>query len=173
MTLRDTGSHQGHCADTPPEICISYRSAVKQHQCTAALIMARICMHLNVFQTVQCCSSKQAHIKHCVTALTPTVEICNRSLLFIQMCRSQQALCHCSCTYRVVLFIHARDEPIPRHCNTDQGKMHSKQFSATLPNRLTTSIVSLQFHLWNAFYLCCTMQQTMCGINQQTWFSKH
>ncbi len=48
-------AHSRQCvtAVTPMEVCFSYRCAVTQHQCTAALFRA------NAFSTVQCCSAEQ------------------------------------------------------------------------------------------------------------------
>ncbi len=57
-------AHSRQCvtALTPMEICLSYRCAVTQHQCTAALFRAKCSPHCSV-------RLKQAHSRQCVTAL--------------------------------------------------------------------------------------------------------
>ena len=145
------------------EICSSYRCAVTQHQCTAALFKAKCS------PTVECCSAKEAHNRQCVSENTP-VETCSlyrcavtqhqclaalfrakcSPLCSVLLCKtgSQQAVCHCSYTYGDLLFIQVCSDPAPMLCSTVQGKMQSPLFSAALQNRLTAGSVPLQLHLW-------------------------
>ena len=153
-------SRQCFIAVTPVEIRSSYRCAVTQHKCSAALFRAKC---------VQCCSAKQAHSRQCFIAVT-VMEICCTSgcamtqhkcsaALFRAKCTphcsvllcnegSQQAVFHCSYTYGDVLFIQVCSDPAQMQCSSVQGKMHSPLFSAALQRRLTAGSVSLQLHLW-------------------------
>ncbi len=71
VLLCNTGSqHVCGTAVTPMEICSSYRCAVTSPN--ALQHWSR----QNSFLTVQCCSAKQAHSRHCVNAITP-MEICS------------------------------------------------------------------------------------------------
>ncbi len=65
-------AHSRQCvtAVTPMEVCISYRCAVTQHQCTAALFRAKCNPHCSV---LLCKTESQ---QCCVSAVTP-VEICS------------------------------------------------------------------------------------------------
>ena len=125
-----------------------------QHQCTAAMVRAK-----KLFQcSVLLCKKS---LQHCVTAVT-NKEICSsyRCAVMQQQCTaalvrakqlshcsvllckqgSQQALCHCSCTYGDLLFIQWGREPTEMHCSNGQGKLHSPLFSAALRNRLTAGL---------------------------------
>ncbi|DBA88307.1 TPA: hypothetical protein ACH3X1_016528 [Trebouxia sp. C0004] len=143
---------------TPTETRSSYRCAVTQHQCTAALFTE------NAVSTVQYCSAKQAHSRQCFTAVTP-MDICSSyrcavtqhkcsAALFrakcsfhfsVLLCKtgSQQARFLCDYTYGDLLFIQVCSDPAPMHCSFVQGKMHFPLFSAALQNRLTAGRVSL------------------------------
>ncbi len=145
------------------EICPSYRLAVTQHQCTAALVLASGISHCSV---LPCKTGSQQSSCHC----NYTYE----DLLFMQVCnepvaiyckpgqgkmhsplfcaalqiRLTVALCHCNCTYEDLLFIQTCSDPTALHCSTGFGKRHLPLFSAALQNRLTAVILSLQLHLW-------------------------
>ena len=127
------------------------------------------CSRQNAIPTVQCCSTKQAHSRQCVTAITP-VEICSsyrcamtqnkctaalfrakrnpQGLLLLCKTCSQQAVCHCIYTCGDLLSIQVCSAPTFMHCSTGQGNMHSPLMSAALQNTLTAGSVSLQLHLW-------------------------
>ncbi len=55
---------------------------------------------------------------------------------------SQQALCHCNCTYGHSPFIQVCSDPASIDCNTVQGKMHSPLLSAAVQARLTANTTS-------------------------------
>ncbi|DBB02981.1 TPA: hypothetical protein ACH3X1_013570 [Trebouxia sp. C0004] len=97
---------------------------------------------------------------------------------------SQQAVCHCSCTYGDLLIIQVCSDPAPMLCSrvqgkmqsplfsaaldppqmlcsTVQGKMQSPLFSVALQNRLSAGSLSLQLHLWR-FAHCTGSQQAVC-----------
>ena len=57
-------------------------------------------------------------------------------------------MCHCTLTYRDLLFIQVCSDPAPMHCSKVQGKMQSPLFNAVLQNRLTAGSVSLHLHIW-------------------------
>ena len=145
------------------EICSSYRCAVTQQECTAALVKAKCNPHCSVMLCET--GSQQA----CVTAITH-MEICSSyrcavtqqectaarfrakcsSHCSVLLCKSgsQQAVCHCSYPYGNLLFIQVCNDPPRMHCSKVQGKMQSPLFSVTLLNRLTAGSISLQLHLW-------------------------
>ena len=99
------------------------------------------CSGQNAIPYVQCCSAKQAHIKHCVSANTPM-----KGLLFIQVCKHQcsaallgakcnphysvllcqtgpqHALCHCNLTYEGLPFIQVCSDPAPMQCSICSGQ---------------------------------------------------
>jgi len=70
----------------------------------------------------------------------------------------QQAVCHCSYTYGVLLFIQVCSNPAQMHCSTVQGKMQSPLFIAALQTRMTAGSVSLHLRLWT-FALHAGVQQ--------------
>ena len=69
---------------TPRKICCSYRCAVSQHQCTAALVLAKCSPHCSV---LLCKTGSQHALCHCNDTCA--------ALLFIQVC-SDPAPMHCS-----------------------------------------------------------------------------
>ena len=142
-------AHSWQCftADTPMDICSSYRCAVTQHQCSAALFRATCNPHCSV---LLCNEGSQQAVCHCSYT-------CG-DLLFIQVC-SDPAPMQCSTvqgkmhsplfcaalqnrlttgsvslqfTYGHLLFIQVCSDPAPMHCSTVQGKMQSPLFSAAL-----------------------------------------
>jgi len=161
-TVQCYSAKQGHSmhyvtVTTPRKICCSYRCAVSQHQCTAALVLAKCSPHCSV---LLCKTGSQHALCHC--------NYTHEDLLFIQVCSesapmhcstgfgkmqsplfsfcktgSQHALCHCNYTYEDLLFIQVCIEPAPMHCSTGFGKMQSPLFSVALQNRLTACTMSL------------------------------
>jgi len=148
-----------HCVTviTPMKICFSYRCAVSQHRCTAALVLAKCSPHCSA-------SAKQGHSMHCVTVITPMKICCSYRYALSQhqctaalvlakcsphcsvlLCKtgSQHALCHCNSTYEDLLFIQVCSESAPMHCSTGFGKMQSPLFSVALQNRVTACTMSL------------------------------
>ena len=96
------------------------------HQSSVVQVCSRAtpkqqCSGQNAFPTLWCRSAKQAHSRHCVTAVA-AMEI----LLSVQVCSDATLL----------------------HCSNDQSVMHFLLFSAALQSRLTAGAVSLQLHLW-------------------------
>ena len=162
-SAREAQTRQCITADTPMETYSSYRCAVSQHKCSAALFRAKCSFHCSVLL------SKTGSQQECFTAVTP-METCSSyrcavtqhkcsAALFRGRCNphcsvllcstgSQQAVFHCSYTYGDLLFIQVCSEPAQMQCSSVQGKMHSPLFSAALQNRLTAGSVSLQLHLW-------------------------
>ncbi len=150
-------AHSRQCvtAVSPVEICFSYRCAVTQHQCTAALFKANCIPYCSVLLC------KTGSHRQCVTAVTP-VEICSSYRCAVTqhqcsatsfrakcsphcsvlLCKagSQQALCQCSHTCGDLLFIQVCSDPAPMHCSSFQGKMQSPLFGAALQNRLTACL---------------------------------
>ncbi len=130
----------------------------------------QLCSRQNAIPIVQCCPAKQAHSSQCVTAVTPmefyssyrcavSQQECSAALLkaksnphcSVLLCKagSQQAVCHCSYTYGVLLFLQVCSEPAQMQCSSVQGIMQSPLFSVALQNRLKAGSVSLQLHLWS------------------------
>ncbi len=145
------------------EICSSYRCAVTQRQCTAALFRAKCTLHCLVLLcktgSQQVCVSANTPVEICSSyRCAVTQQQCNATLFFakcnphwsVLLCKtdSQQAVFHCKYTYGDLVFIQVCSDPAPMHCNTVFGKRHSPLFSAALQNRLTAGSVSLQIHLW-------------------------
>ncbi len=145
------------------KICSSYKHAVTQQHCTAALGLARGICHCSV---LLCKTGSQQSSCHCnytcgdlpfIQACSdPTARHCSTGFgkrhfpLFsagLQI-RLTTALCHCNCTYEDLLFIQTCSDPTALHCSTGFGKRHLPLFSAALQNRLTAVILSLQLHLW-------------------------
>ncbi len=123
-----------------------------QHQCTAALVMARQLPHWSV---LPCKPSSQ---DACVTAITP-MEICSsyRCAVMQHQClaalvRAEQ-LPHCSVVlcktgsqhacviaiknYGDLLFIQVCSDATPMHCSTGHGKTAAPLVSAALQTKLT------------------------------------
>ena len=143
--LCKTGSQQA-CVTvvTPMEIWSSYRCAVSQQKCSAALVWAKCISHCSVLLCKT--GSQQA----CVTGVT-RMEICSsyRCAVSQQKCsaalvwakcsaalqnRLTASLCHGKYTYGDLLFIHVCSEPTEMQCSTGPGKMHFSLFSAALQN---------------------------------------
>ena len=143
---------------TPRKICCSYRCAVNQHQCTAALVLAKCSPHCSA-------SAKQGHSMHCVTVITPMKICCSYRYALSQhqctaalvlakcnphcsvlLCKtgSQHAPYHCNYTCAALLFIQVCSESAPMHCSTGIDIMHSPLFSVALQNRGTACTMSLQ-----------------------------
>ena len=142
-------------AITPMEICSSYRCAVMQHNCTAALVRAK---------WLPCCSvlrCKLASQHACATAFTPMETCClYRCAVMQQQCTAAlvrakiasprfsaalqtsltACLCHCNYTYGDLLFIQVCSDAREMHCNTGQGKIASLLFSAALQTSLTAGL---------------------------------
>ncbi len=129
----------------------------------------QLCSRQNAIPIVQCCSAKQAQSRQCGTAITPmefcssyrcavSQQECSAALLkakcnphcSVLVCKtgSKQAVCHCSYTYGVLLFIQVCSEPARMQCSSAQGKMHSPLISVVLQNRLKAGSVALHLHLW-------------------------
>ena len=137
------------------ETCSSYRCAVRQQKCTAALVKAE-CIPLC---SVLLCKTGSQQV--CVTAITP-MEICSsyrlcnepieihcstgqgkmHSPLFSAVLQNRltAGLCHCNNTYGDWHFIQVSSESTEMDCSTGQGKMPSPLFSAALQNRLTAGL---------------------------------
>ena len=140
---------------TPMKFCCSYRCAVTQHQCTAALALAKCIHHCPVLL----CKPGSQHA--CVTAMTPMKVCCSyRCAVTQHPCTAALALAKCihhcpvllcttgsqhayvtaitpikvCCSYRCAV------TPTPMHCSTGFGKMHSPLSSAALQNRLTACL---------------------------------
>ncbi len=143
----------------PMKICCSYRCAVSQHQCTAALVLAKCSPHCSV---LLCKTGSQHALCHC----NYTYE----DLLFIQVC-SESAPMHCStgfgklqsplfsvalqnrvtaCTMSLQLHLcsfdaHTKCALSQHQCTAALvlAKMQSPLFSVTLQNRVTACTMSL------------------------------
>jgi len=98
----------------------------------------QLCSGQNVFPTDQCCIARQAHSRQCVTGVT-SMEVSSSyrcavaqhkcpAAVFRARCiihcsvllfkpGSQQAVCHCSYTYKDLLFIQVCCGPAPMHCS--------------------------------------------------------
>jgi len=127
---------------TPMEICCSYRCAVMQDQCTAALVRGKKASLLfsDAMQTsltaclchfnytygdllfIQVCSD--ARSMHCCTDQGKTA-----SLLFSGALQTSltACLCHCNYTYGDLLFIQVCSDARSMHCSIGQG---NKSFPA-------------------------------------------
>ena len=138
-------------ADTPMELCSSYRCAVTQHQCTAALFRAKWSPHCSV---LLCKTGSQQGVCHCIytygevvfiqvcsdpapsTAAVSRAKCSPHCSLLLCKTGSQQAVCHCCCTYGDVLFIQVCSDPAQMRCSKVQGKLESPLFSAAMQHRL-------------------------------------
>ncbi len=152
-----------------------------QHQCTAAMVRAK-----KLFQcSVLLCKKS---LQHCVTAVT-NKEICSsyRCAVMQQQCTaalvrakqlshcsvllckqgSQQALCHCSCTYGDLLFIQVCIDATLMHCSTGQGKTASPVFSAALHNRLTACLCHCNCSYGDLLFIQVCSDATMYAL--QHW----
>jgi len=94
-TVQCCSAKQGHSMHyvtviTPMKICCSYRCAVGQHQCTAALVLVKCSPHCSV---LLCKTGSQHALCHC----NYTYE----DLLFIQVC-SESAPMHCSTGFDIM-----------------------------------------------------------------------
>ena len=147
-------------AITPVQLCCSYRCAVTQHQCTAALVLAKCNTHCSV---LLCKTGSQHALCHCnytyaALMLIQSVHSASTNALqhwFLQKCNphcsvllcktgSQHAPYHCNYTCAALLFIQVCSDPAPMHCSTGIDIMHSPLFSVALQNRGTACTMSLQ-----------------------------
>jgi len=145
---------------TPRKLCCSYRCAVSQHQCTAALVLAKRSPHCSV---LPCKTGSQHALCHCnytyaALMLIQSVHSASTNALqhwFLQKCNphcsvllcktgSQHAPYRCSDSCEDLLFIQVCRESAPMHCSTGFGKMQYPLFSAALQNRVTACTMSLQ-----------------------------
>ena len=138
------------------EICSSYRCAVTQHQCTAALFKAKCNPHcsMGVFAVTQACCQPvllsntdqckmclslffRARPMHCSTGQGKIA-----SMLFSAALQTSLTACLCQCnyTYGDLLFLQVCNDATPMHCSTDYGKTASLLFSTALQNRLTACL---------------------------------
>ena len=153
------------------ETCSSYKCAVTQHQCTAALLRAKCtpqqCI-LNCFVLLGKTSSQHA----CFTADT-AVKICSsyrcamsqhqrsaalpkRKAHFQLSCaaghnRLTACLCNCYYIYEALLFIHVCSDPTPMLSSTAQGKVHSQLSNAAGLSRLTCCIASTPWKICSSY----------------------
>ncbi len=136
-------------------VCSSYRCAVTQHQCIAALFMAKCNPHCSV---LLCKSGSQQAVCHCSHSYGDLLfmQVCSepapmhcssvqgnmQSPLFSAALQNSVTPCmsHCSHTYGDLLFMQVCSEPPPMHCSKVQGKMHSPLFSAAVQISLTACL---------------------------------
>jgi len=162
-SAKQAQSRQCVTAVTPTEFCSSYRCAVSQQECSAALLKAKSNPHCSV---LLCKAGSQQSVCHCSYTYG--------GLLLTQVCR-EPAQIQCSSAQgkmqsplfsaalqsrltavSVSLQLHLWSfallrvcrEPAQMHCSSVQGKMHSPLFSAALQSRLKAGSVALQLHLW-------------------------
>ena len=139
-------AHSMQCfiAVTPMEICCTYRCAVTQHKCSAALVRAKCSPHCSVL--LRKTGSRQAlcHCSHTYGDLL-FVQVCSdpapthcstdqgrtASLLFSAALQNGLTACLCYCNYTCgdLLFIQVCSDPAPTHCSTVQGKKQYPLFS--------------------------------------------
>ncbi len=131
----------------PMKVCSSYRFAVTQHQCTAALHKTKC------IPNAQCCSAKQADTRPLSLQIHPmkvcssytcavTQHQCTAALLrakcishwSVLLCKTgwHQAFVTANTPYESLLFIHVCIDPTPVHCSTAQGifAFHTDQCSS-------------------------------------------
>jgi len=76
---------------------------------------------------------------------------------------SQQAVCHCTCTYGDVLFIQMCSDPAPMQCSSVQGKMQSPLFSAALRKQAhSRQCVTALTHMEMCSTHKCAVTQHQC-----------
>ena len=168
LTVQCWFTNQAHCrqcvtAVTPVETRSSYRFAVAQHQCTAALFKAKCSPHCamlvykpgslqEVCHCVYTCgdllSYRFAVAQHQCTAALFKAKCSPHCAMLVYKPGSQQAVCHCGYTCGDMLFIQICSGPAPVHCSFLQCKMQFSLCSAGLQTRLTAGSVSLRLHLW-------------------------
>ena len=162
-SAKQSYSRQRFTAVTPMETCSSYRCAMTQHQCTAALFRAKCIFHRSVLlckagsHQAEChCSYTHGHLLFIQVCSDPAQMQCSSvqgKMHFhcsVLLCKtgSQQAVFHCSYPHGDLLFIQVRSDPAPMQCSSVQGKTQFPLFSTALQNRLTAGSVSLQLHPW-------------------------
>jgi len=154
------GSQQSmcHCSDICGD-CSSYRCAMTQHKCNphcsvllcktgsqqavchcrytcGGLLFIQVkalqhCSGQNTFSTVQCCSAKQAHSMHCVTANTP-MKICSSNSYAVAQHQCTAALLRATCIpHCPVLLCKAGLQQTMCHCNYTCGDLLFLQGAVT------------------------------------------
>ena len=93
-------AHSRQCvtAVTPMEVCFSYRCAVRQHQCTAAVFRAKCIFHCSM----PLCKTNLQHA--CVTAVTPKEICCSYRFAVSQhQCTAAQVRAKCIFHFSMLL----------------------------------------------------------------------
>ncbi len=169
-------------------VCSSYRCAVTQHQCIAALFMAKCNPHCSV---LLCKSGSQQAVCHCSHSYGDLLfmQVCSepapmhcssvqgnmQSPLFSAALQNSVTPCmsHCSHTYGDLLFMQVCSEPPPMHCSKVQGKMHSPLFSAAVQISLTACL----FHCNHTYgdllfiHVCSAATPMHCSTGQSKMHS--
>ncbi len=138
VLLCKTGS-QHDCANavTPMEICSSYSCTVMLHQCTAAVVRAKIssplfsaALQIRLRACLCHCKYTYGDLLFIQLYSDPTQVLCNtvpgkkQSPLLSPAVQNRftARLCQCNFTYGDLLFIQVCSDPTPEHCNTVFGK---------------------------------------------------
>jgi hypothetical protein len=130
-----------------------------QHQCSAALVMAKLASLLFGGALQNRLTARLCHCSYTYGNL-PFIQACSdatpkhssteqtASLLFsaAQENRVTACLCHCRYTCGDLHFKQMCSDAILMHCST--GQIAFLLFSATLEISVTAGTVSLQLHLW-------------------------
>ena len=157
--LQTCSKHAGAIANMPVEVCSSYRCAVNQHSCTAALVRARCIPHGSVLLCKTGTASMQLH--QWGKALHTGVQCCNTNelqhwsgqdacTLFSSALQNRVTACLCHCKFHLrSSVLHERVQ----RTNTNALQHWSGQdafptVSVALQNRLTAGTVAMQLHLW-------------------------
>ncbi len=148
MLLCKTGPQQACVtAITPMEICFSYRCAVSQQKCTAALGKAKCIRHCSVLLCKTGSQQALCHFNYTYGDLLfiqvcsePTEMHCSTGLgkVHSPLCSAAvqnwltAALRHCKHTCGDLLFIQVCSDAKPKPCSSGQGRSASLLSSAAL-----------------------------------------
>ena len=119
---------------------------------------------------MEICSSYSCTVMQhqCTAALVRAKCISHCSVLLCKQ-GSQQALCHCSCTYGDLLFIQVCIDATLMHCSTGQGKTASLLFSAALQTSLTACLCHCKYTYGDLLFiqLYSDATPTHCSTGQR------
>ena len=153
LLCKIASQHACATAIAPLEICPSYRRALMQDQCTAAVVKTAFPLFSAALQTsltaalchcnhtygdlpfIQVCTD--ARHMHCSTGQGKTASPQFSAALQTSL---TACLCHCNYTYGDLPLIQVCTDARHMHCSTGQGKTASPQFSAALQTSLTACL---------------------------------
>ena len=179
-----------HCvtAIAPMEIFSSYRCAVRQQKCSAALVWTKCIPHYSVLlcktgsQHALCdCNYTYGDFLFIQVCSDPAPMQCStgfgkiKSPLFSAALKNKltAGLCHCKYTYGSLLFTQVCSDSAPIQRSTGFGKMQSPLVSAALQNRLTAGLCHCNYTNGDFLFIqvCSEATETQCSTGLGKMYS--